>query len=61
MVLIFISVAPEDGKPGITATDISLKYYGNRSGTRLEQALTGTMKPNRTLCSELLQLRLVRS
>jgi hypothetical protein len=48
MVLIFISVAPEDGKPSISAADISLKYYGNRSGTRLEQALTGTMKPNRT-------------
>ena len=48
MVLIFISVASEDGSPGLSVDDISIKYYGNRSGTRLEQALTGTMKPNRT-------------
>lgn len=47
-VLIFITVAPEDGRPGLSATDISIKYYGNRSGSRLERALTGKMKYNRT-------------
>lgn len=48
MVMIFITVASEDGKPGLSATDISIKYYGNRSGSRLERALTGKMRHNRT-------------
>jgi hypothetical protein len=48
MLMIFITVAPVDGEPGLSATDIGIKYHGDRSGTRLEQALTGSMKQNRT-------------
>ncbi|GMR04629.1 MAG: hypothetical protein BMS9Abin23_0530 [Thermodesulfobacteriota bacterium] len=48
MALIYINVGSEDGKPGLTVKDITIKYYGNRSGSRLEQALTGIMKANRT-------------
>jgi len=48
MALIFIDVAPEDTRPGLSTQDISIKYYGNRSGTRLEQALISAMKPYRT-------------
>lgn len=48
MVLIYTTVAPEDGKPGLSAADIGIKYHGNRSGTRLEAALTGEMKIYRT-------------
>jgi hypothetical protein len=48
MVMIFITVAPVDGKPGLSATDIGIKYHGNRSATRLERALAGSMKYNRT-------------
>ncbi len=47
-VLIFIDVAPEDGKPGLSVEDINIKYRGNRSGTRLEQALMGNMRAYRT-------------
>jgi hypothetical protein len=48
MVLIFITVAPVDGEPGLSVKDITIKYHGSRSNTRLEQALAGIMKQNRT-------------
>lgn len=44
MVLIFVSVAPLDGKPGLSAEDIVIKYNGQRGGTRLETALNGRMR-----------------
>lgn len=33
----------EDGKPGLSVQDIQIAYRGNRSGTRLEAALRGSM------------------
>ncbi len=33
-----------DGKPGLSKEDIVYSYYGNRSGSKLESALTGKMK-----------------
>jgi hypothetical protein len=33
-----------DGKPGLSMNDIVYSYYGNRSGSKLEAALTGRMK-----------------
>jgi hypothetical protein len=33
-----------DGKPGLSMDDIVYSYYGNRSGSKLESALTGKMK-----------------
>lgn len=33
-----------DGKPGLSMNDIVYSYYGNRSGSKLESALTGKMK-----------------
>lgn len=33
-----------DGKPGLSMNDIIYSYYGNRSGSKLEGALTGKMK-----------------
>ena len=44
MFLIYVTVAPMDGKPGLSIRDIAFKYHGNRSGTRLEQALKGGMR-----------------
>ena len=35
-----------DGKPGLSKEDIVYSYYGNRSGSKLEAALTGKMKAN---------------
>ncbi len=32
-----------DGKPGLSVEDVAENYYGNRSGTRLESALRGSM------------------
>lgn len=34
-----------DGKPGLSVEDIVFSYYGNRSGTRMEQMLRGPMQP----------------
>jgi len=48
MSLIFLSVGPEDGKSGVSAEDIYIKYYGNRSNTRLEHALNSAMVLHRT-------------
>ncbi len=33
-----------DGKAGLSMNDIVYSYYGNRSGSKLESALTGSMK-----------------
>ncbi|HHJ81286.1 MAG TPA: hypothetical protein ENJ65_06595 [Candidatus Tenderia electrophaga] len=35
-----------DGKPGLSVEDIAETYYGNRSGTRLESAIRGSMAGN---------------
>ena len=35
-----------DGKFGLSVDDIVYSYYGNRSGTVLEQKLNGSMKEN---------------
>ena len=35
-----------DGKFGLSVDDIVYSYYGNRSGTVLEQKLNGSMKDN---------------
>jgi len=48
MLLIFMDVSHEDGVPGLSVEDINIKYRGNRSGTRLEQALIGKMRAYRT-------------
>ena len=32
-----------DGKPGLSVEDVATSYYGNRSGTRLEAAIRGSM------------------
>ncbi len=32
-----------DGEPGLSVEDVAENYYGNRSGTRLESAIRGTM------------------
>jgi hypothetical protein len=37
-----------DGKSGVTVQDLSISYYGNRSGTRLEQMLRGPMAIHRS-------------
>ncbi len=41
--LIFYTVSKKDAKPGLSVEDIIIKYHGNRSGTKLEAALTGGM------------------
>lgn len=48
MFMIFITIAPVDGEPGLSVKDIDIKYRGSSSNTRLEQALAGIMKHNRT-------------
>jgi hypothetical protein len=37
-----------DGKNGVTVQDLAISYYGNRSGTRLEQMLRGPMANHRS-------------
>ncbi len=46
MALVYLNVSHQghDGKPGVSIQDIAENYYGNRSGTRLESALRGSMK-----------------
>ena len=48
MVLLYTTISPLDGKPGLSTDDIRIKYYGSRSGTRLENALNGIMKDYRS-------------
>ncbi len=40
---LYMTHAGLNGKPGISAQDIAITYYGNRSGTRLELMLRGQM------------------
>ncbi len=48
MILLFVTVSTGDGEGGLSVDDIVIKYSGNRSGTRLEQALSAQMKAHRT-------------
>lgn len=43
---LFVTHEMNDGKPGLSVTDVANSYYGNRSGTRLEAALRGPMSGN---------------
>ncbi|MBI5450566.1 MAG: hypothetical protein HY940_04330 [Gammaproteobacteria bacterium] len=43
MAYLYVSHQMHDGKPGVSIEDIAFSYYGNRSGTRLESAIRGTM------------------
>jgi len=43
LVYLYTSHEGHDGKPGVSIEDIVDTYYGNRSGTRLEAAVRGTM------------------
>ncbi len=45
MALIYLYTTHEshDGKAGLSIEDIAANYYGNRSGTKLEAAIRGTM------------------
>jgi hypothetical protein len=40
---LYLSHQGHDGKPGLSIEDIVDNYYGNRSGTRLEAAIRGSM------------------
>jgi len=40
---LYVSHEMNDGKPGLSISDVADSYYGNRSGTRLESALRGPM------------------
>lgn len=40
---LYTSHQNHDGKPGVSIEDIATNYYGNRSGTRLEAAIRGSM------------------
>ncbi len=46
MVQILFTHGMADGKFGLSIDDIVYSYYGNRSGTVLEQKLNGSMKDN---------------
>jgi len=43
LVYLYTSFEGIDGQPGLSAEDIAENYYGNRSGTRLESSLRGSM------------------
>jgi len=40
---LYTSFEDIDGQPGLSAEDVAENYYGNRSGTRLESVLRGSM------------------
>lgn len=40
---LYVSHEMNDGKPGLSISDVADSYYGNRSGTRLEAAMRGAM------------------
>ncbi len=42
---IMLTHGQADGKPGVSVDDIVYSYYGNRSGSKLESMLNGSMKP----------------
>jgi hypothetical protein len=41
---IMLTHGKADGKPGLSVDDIVYSYYGNRSGSKLESQLNGSMK-----------------
>lgn len=41
---IMLTHGKADGKPGLSVNDIVYSYYGNRSGSKLESMLNGSMK-----------------
>ena len=41
---IMLTHGQADGKPGVSVNDIVYSYYGNRSGSKLESMLNGSMK-----------------
>lgn len=43
MVYLYTSHKGNDGKPGLSIEDVADTYYGNRSGTKLEAAIRGSM------------------
>lgn len=43
---LYVSHEMNDGKPGLSIEDVAYSYYGNRSGTRLETAIRGSMAGN---------------
>jgi len=45
---LYISHQGHDGEPGLSVHDVAETYYGNRSGTRLEAALRGSMSDHIT-------------
>lgn len=48
LIQILLTHGMADGKFGLSVDDIVYSYYGNRSGTVLEQQLNGAMKQNAT-------------
>ncbi len=40
---LYVSHEMNDKKPGLSVSDVANSYYGNRSGTRLEAAIRGSM------------------
>lgn len=46
MSYLFVTHEMNDSKPGLSVTDVANSYYGNRSGTRLEAAIRGSMAGN---------------
>lgn len=43
---LYVTHQMNDGKPGLSISDVADSYYGNRSGTRLEAAIRGSMAGN---------------
>lgn len=43
---LYVTHVNNDGKPGLSIADVADSYYGNRSGTRLEAAIRGSMAGN---------------
>lgn len=48
MAQVLLTHGMADGKFGLSMDDIIYSYYGNRSGTKLESKLNGSMKSNAT-------------
>lgn len=46
MAYLYVTHEMNDGKPGLSIADVADSYYGNRSGTRLEAAIRGSMSGN---------------
>jgi hypothetical protein len=43
---LYVTHEMNDGKPGLSVSDVASSYYGNRSGTKLEAAIRGPMAGN---------------